>query len=206
MIKKLIERDDNAIAYAVSNINDELIPIIQKIIDDYSNLEIGDITEEDLTDIYDGMIATSRKYISEQKKAFQKVKIRGNALRELLNKASEDLDPLRSDLRDFRDLDREVIPLKKYVTIEDKKAILNKENLEKIKELYSRYITSPEENKLYSKHLEIIKDLNDIIEAYKKKNQGGLPVLLDQLLKMIVKQNNVKDVVEIGHIDYSQLV
>lgn len=204
MEKILISRDETSLNNAIEMINEELIPMVQKICNEYIKLEIGNFTLKALDDILGNLYDTTERYIENQEKALKKAGIRGENLSKLLNIALNDLNRLKELKSEYESLEREVKYYRRHIAVENNNVILPPKSLSNIENRYSRYISTEKEKELYELHLQAINNLNKLIDAYKTPG-NGLPTTVDNIINILMKIDNNNESVLMGNINYSLL-
>lgn len=172
MEKILVFENTGAIQRTLNVINDNLEGINQ-IIEKFNELNLGVITEEDLTDIFSkdckNIASRYSKYIEAD---IKKLKITNPSVIKNLKKGSMDtIDEFRDDvnnlIRKSGTWDPDIIPL---IKIKKGKPVLTEENIEQLRERYRVYVTTEDGAVLRDMHIKAATAMNDFFALLVKNN------------------------------------
>lgn len=200
MEKILVHENESKFEAVFSSINESLIPMIQKIADAYNGLEIGDFELSVVNDLLSGGRKTRKKYLGKVETNLRKAGIRGAALRSLIEKSEEDLEPLR-----ISNLGHDGTLLG-YLSVVEGKIVVTKESEEALRNRFRVFLSDPEAIHLYGLHKEIIERLNEFAGIVKAKYGGSLPSHIADFRDLLIKIDPDKEVFVAGKVNYDFFV
>lgn len=196
-MEKVLVNENQARFEATRNaIKKDVLPEINKAIQAYKDLDLGDFTIKTLADLVSGGSATRKRYLSNVESKMRKAGIRGAALKGLVEVAEEDLADLKACKLAFNRMHLE------YITLQDDKAIITPEAEEALRERFRVYISDPEAIRVFNLHNEIIDRLNEIAGILKKKYGGELPFSISDLRDLLVVCEGSTEVFSPGNVNY----
>ena len=200
MKKILVHENESKFEAVFASINGSLIPMIQKIADAYNALEIGDFELSVVNDLLAGGRKTRKKYLGKVEDNLKKAGIRGAALRSLIQKSEEDLEPLR-----ISSLGHDGTLLG-YLSVVEGKIVVTKESEEALRNRFRVFLSDPEAIHLYEIHKEIIGRLNEFAETVKSKYGGALPFHIADLRDLLIKIDPDAEKFVVGKVNYDFFV
>lgn len=200
MEKVLVHENESKFEAVFASINGSLIPMIQKIADAYNALEIGDFELSVVNDLLSGGRKTRKKYLGKVEANLKKAGIRGAALRSLIQKSEEDLEPLR-----ISNLGHDGTLLG-YLSVVEGKVVVTKESEEELRNRFRVFLSDPEAIRIYNIHKEIIERLNEIAGIVKSRYSGGHYYNVCEIRDLLINANIDEERFEMGKINYDFLV
>ena len=200
MKKVLVHENESKFEAVFASINGSLIPMIQKIADAYNALEIGDFELSVVNDLLAGGRKTRKKYLGKVEANLKKAGIRGAALRSLIQKSEEDLEPLR-----ISSLGHDGTLLG-YLSVVEGKVVVTKESEEELRNRFRVFLSDPEAIRIYNIHKEIIERLNEIAGIVKSRYSGGHYYNVCEIRDLLIIANIDEERFEMGKINYDFLV
>lgn len=161
--KILIFRDQSEIDWKISEINQQ-IKLIENLLEHYTALGV-DVTEDEINALIKGNFSDSRISDLATKRA-EKV-----PARQQQQVAQDFVD----DVYNYRDV------FKVFgwyfcpdITVKNGKVSVSKATLQAIEDRYSRYLGSEKSIELYNRHLELVKQLNDLKDDINAHSGGHI--------------------------------
>lgn len=161
--KILIFRDQSEIDWKISEINSQ-IKLIENLLEHYTALGV-DVTEDEINALIRGNFSDSR--ISElATKRAEKV-----PARQQQQVAQDFVD----DVSNYRDVFKVFgWYFNPDITVKNGKVSVSKATLQAIEDRYSRYLGSEKSIELYNRHLELVKQLNDLKDDINAHSGGHI--------------------------------
>lgn len=159
-MKKLIHQDDNEINYKIREI-EALFPKIDEI-NTLLKPYLGEITLETLKLAISVPSSIKARYISAVEDEVKRLNITTPTVKaNFLNGVFADIDYILSKIKESS---TDLIKIINYISIENGRPYLSKENLESIYESSRLYITTAVGEKAYQLHREAVEKMNEFLK------------------------------------------